>query len=104
MPAVQFMVWAVDSDVNDGDTARTEHNLLPAALMHRAIANQPDIAPQQALVFLDDGCQVRRTRLLLAFENELDVRVQRDSPRFQRIQCSADGNDRSLVVGGRSCV
>ena len=63
------------------DAARAEDDLLAPALVHRAVADQPDIAAQQVLVRCEDLRQVRRAGLLLALEDELDVRVQRHARR-----------------------
>ena len=59
--AVQFVAGPVESDLDAGDAARAEHDLLAAALMHGPIANQPDIAGQQLFVFGNDLRQMRRT-------------------------------------------
>ena len=41
VPAMQFALRAVDRDVEPGDAARPEQNLLSAALVYRAITDQP---------------------------------------------------------------
>src|SRR6516225_1736484 len=78
MAAVQLVTGTVERDRKFGDPASAEHNLLTPALMHRAVADQPDIAFQQVFVPRDDLRQMRRTGLLLALDDELDVLPDRD--------------------------
>ena len=73
MAAVQFVVGSVERDVDGGDAARAEDDLLAAALVHRTVADQPDVAGQQVLVLGDNLRQVRRAGFFLAFEDELDI-------------------------------
>src|SRR6185369_3315612 len=86
------------------DPARAEDDLLPAALMNRPVADQPDVASQQVFVRIQNLPEVLRAGLLLTLEDELQARVERLARGSDGIEGRHDGEDRRLVVGCRTRV
>src|SRR5205085_7740210 len=76
MATVQFVRRAVGGKRDFRHAARAEYDLLPPALVHGAIADQPDVTAQQVAIPAENFREARRSRLLFALENELDVRMQ----------------------------
>src|SRR6202046_5287541 len=72
--AVELAVGAKHGDLHVRDATRPEHDGLSSALVHRTVADQPDIAAKLAPVSLDDIPQVRRSRLLLTLTDESNLR------------------------------
>jgi len=65
---------------------RAEDDLRAAALVYRAVADQPDIAGQQVFVLGDDLRQVRRASLFFAFEDELQIGARRQARGFEGVE------------------
>ena len=62
--------------------ARAEDDGLLARLVHRTVAHQPDVCGKERLGWLPAiAGEVRRSGFLLAFEGELDVRLEREARR-----------------------
>ena len=104
MSAVKLAARAVHSDLHSGHAARAEIDLLPPRLINRPVADQPCVGFQQVAIFFDDLFQMRRSGLFFALEEKSDVRIDRDLARPQRVERCADGDDRRLVVSGRTRV
>jgi hypothetical protein len=75
--AVQCARWPVDGELETSHTALSEGELLPSALVHRSIAEEPGIAGKRAGVRLEDLAQVPRSRLLLAMMDPLSSPAER---------------------------
>ena len=53
--------------------ARAKHDLLPAALMHRAVAEYPEVAAERIAVAVEDRFHVRTALFFFAFVEKLNV-------------------------------
>src|SRR5579884_330205 len=98
--AVQLVAGAVDREIERDNTARAEDDLGAAALVHRTVADQPDVAGQQVLVRGNDLGQVRRAGLLFTLEEEFQIRARRDVGGVEDVERGGDGDNGRFVVGG----
>ena len=102
--AVERARRTVDGHLDVGDAARAEVELHVAALVHRAVAQQPAVGVELTIVIFDIALEVRRARFLFALEHEpqIDGRLRLD--RVQRVERGEHGDDRRLVVARRAPV
>jgi hypothetical protein len=101
---MQTVVGAVDRDLEPDDAARAEEDLRPAALVHRAVAEDPGIGCQLLRVPREQRREVRRARLLFAFEDEAQVDARRTARGAQGFDRGEQAEDRRLVVAGAARV
>jgi hypothetical protein len=94
----------VGGEVEAGDAADAEHQLLPARLVDRPVGEQPGVGGEQRLVALEQRAQVRRPGLLLALEEELHVHRRPHAGVAERVERREGGGDGRLVVAGAAGV
>ena len=82
--------------------AHAERHARQAPRVDRAVAEDPEVRAEQAAVRRERARKVRRARLLLALEEELEVRGERDLRRIERVEGREHGDDRALVVARRA--
>ncbi len=100
VPVVERMERTVDGHLHAAGPARPEVELHPPRLVHRRVADQPEVGLQQRGVGLQHGLQVRRAPLLLSLPEDLDVHRRPPPRRLQRVQRREHSDDRRLVVAG----
>jgi hypothetical protein len=81
-------------------TPRAKDDLLAAALMYGAVADEPDVRGQQVFVFRDDLRQVRRAGFFFAFEDELEIGAGRNVRGLEGVERGGDGGEGSFVIAG----
>ena len=87
--AVQPARRTVHRELDAGDAARAEHDLLPSRLVHRPVAEEPRVGAQQRRVLLEQLAQMSRAGLLLALEEELEVHRRRTRRRARSASSAA---------------
>ncbi len=102
VPVVQGPDRPIHGDLQARGAARAEAEQHAAALVNGAVTDQPCIGSEQIGVRGHGSGQVRRARLLLAFEHEPQVERGALPLREQRVQCRQHGDDGRLVVAGRA--
>ena len=104
MPAVQLAQRPIDGDICPGYSAHPKTDQLPAGLVHRPIAEQPEIGLQQVRVPPNHVRKMRRAGFLLAIEKEFEIDRDWNIRRRQRIDRAQQANDRRFVVTCRARV
>ena len=102
--AMQFSVWTIQRDGEMGDTARAKDHALASALVHRAIADEPDVSAKFVAILLQHSAEVGRTRFLFALPHETQVGLDRNVRGLQGVERRQLRQDRGLVVGCRARV
>src|SRR5205823_736589 len=95
---------SIDRDFQMRIATRAKDHRLPAALIHRSIADQPDVSGDQVAVGFKDLAQMGRAGLLLTLPDKTNVGMQRDLRRPQCIERGKLRDDRRLIVRGRTRV
>ena len=90
----------IDRGVEPDGAARAEIDQRPPRLMHRPVADEPQIGRKFVRILAQDVLQMRRARLLLAFPYHLDVHGWLLPNRFQRIERRKECKFGNLVVAG----
>ena len=100
MPGVQARCRAVHGQPKAHDAAGTERDPRQASRIDRAVAEEPEIRAQQVSIRGERPRQVRRTRLLLALEEELQIDGAWNLRRNEGIDRGQHRDDGPLVVAG----
>jgi hypothetical protein len=104
MAAVQPAERTVSGDLDVDDPPRPEEHRLPPALVDRAVAEEPEVRGESVPVAPQDVRQMRRTRFLLPFEEELHVDGRRTARGSETVERRRQAHDRRLVIRRRPCV
>src|SRR5262249_29517197 len=96
--------WTVDRDLDVGDAAGTEVELLAARLMNGPVAQQPELRLQQLRVPPEDLRQMRRAGLLLTFEEDFEPDRRLQAGGAQGIEGGHQADDRRLVIARAAAV
>ena len=103
-PGMQVRLRASEVDLKVDEAAQAVADRRHPAIEHRRIRDDDDIRLELVLVLFDEGVEVRRADLFLAFENDLDVHGK---PAVL-LQVRFDGLEvhehLALVVGGAARV
>ena len=102
--AVERARRPVDSELNPHHAAHPEGHLRLATLVHRTVAEKPEVGLEELRVAGEHLPQVRRTRFLLTLEEELQVDAGPHPQGPQRIEGAEHRDDRGFVVAGRAGV
>ena len=100
VPAVQRTRGAEEGHLEVGDAARAEVDLHAPGLVHRAVAQEPGVPGDLVAIVPQEALEVRRARLLLAFQEERDVHRRGAPEGAQRVERGEQAHDGSLVVRG----
>ena len=98
MAAVQGAVWSNYRQVKAKRTPYAVTQLPLAALVHRSVAEQPQVGAEDCAVLAQHFPQMGRTGLFFSFKKQFQVDRQRNARLIHCIQRGKQGNDRSLVV------
>ncbi len=102
MAGVQRRRGAIHGEAEPGHAARAEREPRQAARVDRAVAEDPEVGGETLAMRRERACEVRRARLFLALEEELEVRGQRDLRGIERVEGREHRDDRALVVARRA--
>src|SRR4051812_1377043 len=94
----------VHRQVHARDATNAIEDLLATRLMHRPVAEEPEVCPEQFRVLLEQRTKVRRSRLLFTIEKELEIDRRLHVRRAQCIERAEHFYDRGLVVARRTAV
>src|SRR5262249_12167972 len=83
---------------------RAKEDLHAAALMHRAVAQKPEVATKLVRVLVEDRGEMGRAGLLLPLQKKLHVDGELDLRRAQRIQRRHPPDERGLGARGGAAV
>lgn len=104
MAAVETVAGAVDGDFQMGVATRAEDNRLGAALIDRAIADQPHIAVDEVAMLIEDLFEMRGSGFLFPFPDETDVGAERNVRSAEGIEGGELGEDGGLIIAGRASI
>ena len=98
---MQRMEGTIDRHFKIERAAHAEIKRGHARLMHRRVADQPEIAAQLRRVGFQDFGNVRRTGFLFTFPHDCEIDRRGMSKCAQCVESSEEGNNRCLVVRRR---
>src|SRR5206468_3924644 len=95
---------SIDRELEGSDAAPAETELLPSALVHGPVTEEPRVGREQRRVSLEDLAEMSRARLFLSLEEYLEVDGSLHAGRLHRVDRGEHRHDRALVVPRRTGV
>ena len=101
---VKFAACSIHGHGGGNHAAGTKSKLGGTRLMYRPIADQPNAASKDVLVFANDLFQVNGACFFLPFDDELQIGGGLLPTGFEGIERCHECRDWSFVVSSRSCI